>query len=75
MFLIILSIKGFEGSLGAHTLFIKESENIQEDYGLELIIAFMEENVDSALQKVFLEFHLIEIIFRIDICCVMIFFV
>ena len=43
MFLIILSIKGFEGNLSAHTLFIQESENRQENCGLEFIKAVREE--------------------------------
>ena len=37
MLLIILSNKGFEDNLSAHTFFIQESENRQEDCGLELI--------------------------------------
>ena len=33
--------KGFEGNLGAYTLFIHESENRKKDYGLELIKVFL----------------------------------
>ena len=37
MFLIIFLHQGFEDNFGAHTLFIQESENRQEDCDLELI--------------------------------------
>ena len=39
MFSIIFLHKEFEENFGGHTPFIQESENRQEDYGIELIKA------------------------------------
>ena len=49
---------------------MQESENRQEDCGLELIKVFMEAKCGLCTTEVFLESYLIEINFRIDICYV-----
>ena len=65
MFLIILSNKGFEGNLGIHTHFIQELENRKEAYGLELIMAVMEEKCGFCATRGISKTHLIEIILQL----------
>ena len=74
MFLIILSIKGFEGNLNAYTPFIQESENRQEDCGLELIMAAMEEKCGFYAIRGISKTLPLKLNFRIDICCITISF-
>ena len=52
--MIIRSIKGFEDNLGAHTPFIQELKNEQEDCGLELIKIVRLKSVKYTLQEVIL---------------------
>ena len=63
--MIILSKKGFEGNLGAHTPFIQELENKQEYCGLELIMEAKEEKCGFYTTRGICKTLLIEIILEL----------